>query len=78
MSVALLPVEATRGPLPADTDVLVIGGGVAGTALAYELAGAGVDVVLVERGELNREASGTNAGSLHPQIAIHQLAGAFD
>lgn len=59
-------------------DVLVIGGGIAGAALAYYLAGEGVDVVLVERGELNREASGTNAGSLHLQIAIHQLVGAYD
>src|SRR5205085_2870645 len=33
----------------------------------------GVDVVLLERSELNREASGTNAGSFHFQIAIHQL-----
>ena len=33
--------------------------------------------MLVERGELNREASGTNAGSFHFQIAIHQLT-AFD
>ena len=30
----------------------------------------------VERAELNREASGTNAGSFHFQIAIHQLDGA--
>ncbi|MBX5440292.1 MAG: FAD-binding oxidoreductase [Solirubrobacteraceae bacterium] len=70
-----LPVPETIGDLPADTDVLVIGGGIAGTAMAYYLARAGVEVVLVERGELNREASGTNAGSLHLQIAIHQLAG---
>jgi len=68
-----LSAEATRGPLPAETDVLVVGGGLAGTALAYYLAGEGVDVVLVERSELNREASGTNAGSFHFQIAIHQL-----
>jgi glycine/D-amino acid oxidase-like deaminating enzyme len=61
-----------------ETDVLIIGGGVAGAALAYELARAGVAVELVERGELNREASGTNAGSLHLQIAIHQLMGALD
>ncbi|HEX6025198.1 MAG TPA: FAD-binding oxidoreductase [Solirubrobacter sp.] len=60
------------------TDVLIIGGGVAGAALAYELARRGVAVTLLERGELNREASGTNAGSLHLQIAIHQLAGALD
>jgi glycine/D-amino acid oxidase-like deaminating enzyme len=63
----------TRGPLPPETDVVVVGGGLAGTAVAYELARAGVDVVLLERSELNREASGTNAGSFHFQIAIHQL-----
>jgi glycine/D-amino acid oxidase-like deaminating enzyme len=49
----------------------------AGTALSYPRAG-GVESVLVERGELNREASGTNAGSFHFQIAIHQLTGAGD
>ena len=69
----LLPAERLRGPLPATTDVLVVGGGLAGCACAYHLAGEGIDVVLVERGELNREASGTNAGSFHFQIAIHQL-----
>src|SRR5438034_2177850 len=64
------------GALPESTDVLVVGGGLAGTALAYYLARQGVEVVLVERGELNREASGTNAGSFHFQIAIHQLTAA--
>jgi len=78
VSATLLRAESTRGAPPTETDVLVIGGGIAGAALAYDLARAGVAVVLVERGELNREASGTNAGSLHLQIAIHQLAGAFD
>lgn len=71
----LLPVGSTRGALPESTDVLVVGGGIAGTAMAYYLASSGVDVVLVERGELNREASGTNAGSFHLQLAIHQLSG---
>jgi glycine/D-amino acid oxidase-like deaminating enzyme len=51
----------------------VIGGGLAGTAMAYYLAREGVEVCLLERSELNREASGTNAGSFHFQIAIHQL-----
>ncbi len=68
-----LSAKELSGPLPDGTDVLVVGGGLAGTALAYYLARHGVEVVLVERGELNREASGTNAGSFHFQIALHQL-----
>lgn len=60
-------------PLPLETDVLVIGGGLAGCALAYYLSKEGVEVTLIERGDLNREASGTNAGSFHFQIALHQL-----
>jgi glycine/D-amino acid oxidase-like deaminating enzyme len=67
--------DRTREPLPHETDVLVIGGGIAGTALAHYLCASGAEVVLVERGELNREASGTNAGSFHLQLAIHQLSG---
>lgn len=73
--VAWLPLTETEAALPAETDVLVIGGGVIGCALAYYLARADVAVTLLERGELNREASGTNAGSFHLQIAIHQLTG---
>ncbi|WP_186156402.1 NAD(P)/FAD-dependent oxidoreductase [Burkholderia gladioli] len=50
------------------TDVIVIGGGIAGCATAYYLARDGVAVTVVERGELNTYASGSNAGSLHAQI----------
>src|SRR4051794_12613926 len=56
------------GDSPQATDVLIIGGGILGCATAYYLSRNGVDVTLVERGGLNREASGTNAGSLHIQI----------
>jgi glycine/D-amino acid oxidase-like deaminating enzyme len=49
-------------------DVLVVGGGITGSATAYRLAQAGVDVLLVERHDLNTQGSGYNAGSLHSQL----------
>jgi glycine/D-amino acid oxidase-like deaminating enzyme len=73
----LLPSAAELArELPAGAAIAVIGGGLAGCALAYYLAKSGAEVVLLERGELNREASGTNSGSFHFQVAIHQLSGA--
>ena len=54
--------------MPEDTDVLVVGGGIVGCAAAYDLARFGVEVALVERRELNAQASGVNAGSLHVQL----------
>lgn len=49
-------------------DVVVIGGGVVGTCLAYYLAKSGQDVIVVERDDINLQASGANAGSLHVQL----------
>lgn len=69
----LLNHEENTSKLPGETDVLIIGGGLLGTSLAYYLAKEGVEVVLLDRNELNREASGTNAGSFHFQIGLHQL-----
>src|SRR5262245_45311133 len=45
-------------------DFLVIGGGVIGCAIAYELSKKQATVVLVERGEIGQEASSAAAGML--------------
>ena len=49
-------------------DVLVVGGGVTGCSAAWHLAGYGAEVLLLEQFDLNTQASGRNAGSLHGQI----------
>ncbi|HEY3352201.1 MAG TPA: anaerobic glycerol-3-phosphate dehydrogenase subunit GlpA [Polyangia bacterium] len=48
-----------------ETQVLIIGGGATGTAIARDLALRGVACVLVEREDLNAGASGRNHGLLH-------------
>ncbi len=55
------------------SDVIVIGGGLAGCATAYYLASGGANVTLIERHDLNTLASGSNAGSLHAQIPYHEF-----
>lgn len=51
-------------PLPARTDVLVIGGGITGASLIRHVDRRRLDAVLVERGRLACGASGRNAGFL--------------
>jgi sarcosine oxidase subunit beta len=46
------------------SDVLVIGGGLQGCAIALHLARAGVAVTVIDRGVAGRQASGVNAGGL--------------
>jgi sarcosine oxidase subunit beta len=57
-------------PSVTTADVVVIGGGILGAATAHRLAVRGHRVVVLERGAVNREGSGTTAGNLHMQ-AVH-------
>ena len=63
-----------------ETDVLVVGGGICGCAVAYFLARQGVDVVLIDRDDLFTQASGRNAGSLHIQLVafVYELGDAAE
>ncbi|MEV6521743.1 FAD-dependent oxidoreductase [Longispora sp. NPDC051575] len=54
-------------------DTAVIGGGLLGCATAWHLARAGTRVLLVEKDQLNRHASGQNAGSLHFQLEYRMV-----
>ena len=48
------------------TDVVIIGGGVIGCTIAYQLSKAGVQVSVIEREEIAAEASRAAAGLLSP------------
>lgn len=60
--------EKPAAPVPARADVAIIGGGVIGTSAALRCAELGLEAVVIERGTVNGEASGGNAGSLHLQL----------
>ncbi|MFN2384997.1 MAG: glycine oxidase ThiO [Thermoanaerobaculia bacterium] len=59
-------------------DVLIVGGGVIGCALARELAGRGARVALAERGRIGGEASSAAAGLLTPQAESLTRGPLFD
>src|SRR5262245_47957219 len=68
-----------------DAEILVIGGGIAGTSTAYHLAAHGHRVVLLERGEIASGASGVNAGAIDsigwgdaPDLQAHLTAGSVE
>lgn len=65
----IFPVELRpQGPLPERAKVVIIGGGVMGLALAYNLSLRGeTDVVVLERGYLCAGASGRNGGGVRMQ-----------
>ncbi|TMC51630.1 MAG: FAD-binding oxidoreductase [Chloroflexi bacterium] len=63
------PPENYAGRLPAKADVVVIGGGIAGTSLLWHLARRRIGAVLLERHHVAWGASGRNAGFLLAGVA---------
>jgi glycine/D-amino acid oxidase-like deaminating enzyme len=55
--------------LPAAADVVVVGGGVIGTSIAFHLAEAGVDVCLLERDQLASGSTSRAAGGIRAQFS---------
>jgi len=54
--------SALSSELPSTADVVIIGGGILGTATCYWLARAGIEVVLLEHAKLAHGATGRNGG----------------
>ena len=61
--------------LPAQADVVVIGGGVTGTAAAYQLSKRGKQVVLLEMRGICSGASGRNAGQTGSGSSMYSRVG---
>ncbi|MEU8996201.1 FAD-binding oxidoreductase [Streptomyces caniferus] len=56
--------------VPPTADVVIVGGGVMGTSIAFHLAEAGVsDIVVVDRGELGSGSSGKPIGGVRAQFS---------
>ena len=61
----VVPLTAPVTPLPAEAEVVVIGGGIMGASIAFHLAEAGVtDVVVVEQGSLGSGSSAKPLGGV--------------
>jgi glycine/D-amino acid oxidase-like deaminating enzyme/bacterioferritin-associated ferredoxin len=57
------------------TDLVIIGAGITGISAALYAARTGADVICLDRGAINGEASGGNAGSLHLQLLSWDFGG---
>ncbi|HVA02049.1 MAG TPA: glycine oxidase ThiO [Terriglobia bacterium] len=58
---------APTGNSTKTADVVIVGGGLIGSAIALRLAQSGVKVAVIDRGEPGSEASGAAAGMIAPQ-----------
>jgi len=66
-------IQPTQGPPKARCEIAIIGGGVMGLGIAYQLAKRGIkDVVVLERGYLAQGASGRNGGGVRMQWSTEQ------
>lgn len=81
----VLPGRLSAQGAVTETDVLIIGGGIAGSSTAFHLAEQGSEVVLLERGEIASEASGQNMGGLggngwgnNPNLLSYLTAGGVE
>lgn len=81
----LLPRALRAQPRNTEAEVLVIGGGIAGSSTAFHLAEHGHDVILLERGEIASEASGQNMGGVggngwgnNPNLLSYLTAGGVE
>lgn len=64
--------------MKSSSDVIIIGAGIIGCSIAYRLAGAGLQVTIIERGYPGKEASSAAAGMLAPQAEIaHEVREVF-
>jgi glycine oxidase len=56
------------------SDVVIVGGGVIGLSLAYQLALQRASVTVLERGQIGQEASTAGAGILTPQAEMEEMS----
>lgn len=61
------PAPEHRAPLPAQADVVIVGGGIVGVSAGWDLARQGLRVVLCEKGRIAGEQSGRNWGWIRAQ-----------
>lgn len=61
-------ISGAHADLPSRAEVVVVGGGIAGVSAFHHLARAGVDVLLLERGEVGGGATSAAVGVLSPPV----------